>query len=236
MATPHNAGNKDQIANIVIMQGDPLRTQYVAEKFLENAEMFTSVRGMFGYTGTYKGKRISVMGHGMGMPSIGIYTYELFNFYDVDCIIRSGSAGAITDKLELRNIVLAQGSCTDSNYADQYQLPGTYAPIADFGMLMTAYETAKELNIDVNVGNVITTDVFYNANPNYNKAWADMGVLAVEMEAAALYMNAAQAGKKALCMCTVSDSLVTGEQLTVEERERGFDAMLTLALETAIKL
>ncbi len=236
MATPHNAGNKDQIAKIVIMQGDPLRTQYVAEKFLENAEMFTSVRGMYGYTGTYKGKRISVMGHGMGMPSIGIYTYELFNFYDVDCIIRSGSAGAITDKLELRNIVLAQGSCTDSNYADQYQLPGTYAPIADFGMLMTAYETAKELNIDVNVGNVITTDVFYNANPNYNKAWADMGVLAVEMEAAALYMNAAQAGKKALCMCTVSDSLVTGEQLTVEERERGFDAMLTLALETAIKL
>lgn len=236
MATPHNAGDKDQIAKTVIMQGDPLRTKYVAEKFLENAEMFTGVRGMYGYTGTYKGKRISVMGHGMGMPSIGIYTYELFNFYDVDNIIRSGSAGAITDKLNLRNIVLAQGSCTDSNYAAQYQLPGTFAPLADFGLLMTAYETAKELNIDVNVGNIITTDVFYNVNPNYNKAWADMGVLAVEMESAALYMNAAHAGKKALCMCTVSDSLVTGEQLTVEERERGFDDMLTLALETAIKL
>jgi purine-nucleoside phosphorylase len=234
--TPHNDGRKEQVAKTVLMQGDPLRTKYVAEKFLENPVQFTTVRNIFGYTGTYKGKEISVMGHGMGMPSIGIYSYELFNFYNVDNIIRTGSAGLLSDKLDLRSIVLAQGCCTDSNYAAQYQLPGTFAPIADFDLLLTAYQTAQELGTDVSVGNVVTSDVFYNANPNYNQAWKDMGVLAVEMEAAALYLNAAHAGKRALCMCTVSDNVFTGATIPNEERERGLDAMLTLALETAIKL
>ena len=234
--TPHNDGRKEQVAKTVLMQGDPLRTKYVAEKFLENPVQFTGVRNIYGYTGTYKGKEVSVMGHGMGCPSIGIYTYELFNFYDVDNIIRTGSAGLMTEKLSLRDIVLAQGCCTDSNYAAQFQLPGTFAPLADFDLLLTAYQTAQEMGLSVSVGNVITTDVFYNANPNYTKAWADMGVLAVEMEAAALYMNAAQAGKRALCMCTMSDSLINGETIPNEERERGLDNMLTLALETAVKL
>lgn len=234
--TPHNSGIQGQIAKKVLMQGDPLRTKYIAENFLENAEQFTGVRNIYGYTGTYQGEKISVMGHGMGMPSIGIYSYELFHFYDVDVIIRTGSAGVITEKLGLRDIVLAQGCCTDSNYAAQYQLPGTFAPLADFHLLHTAYQTALEEKIPVTVGNIITTDVFYNANPNYNKAWADMGVLAVEMEGAALYMNAAQAGKKALCICTTSDNLVTGEALSVEEREQGFDDMIRLALETVIRV
>ena len=234
--TPHNAGKKEEIAKTVLMQGDPLRTKYVAETYLEDAHCFTQIRGMLGYTGTYKGKKISVMGHGMGMASIGIYSYELFNFYDVDNIIRTGSAGGISDKMPLRSILLAMGCCTDSNYGAQYQLPGTFAPMADFDLLLTAYETAKELETPVTVGSVITSDVFYNANPNYNQAWKDMGVLAVEMEAAALYMNAAQAGKRALTMCTVSDNVFTGETIPTEERERGLDQMLTLALETALKL
>lgn len=234
--TPHNDGKKGQVAKTVIMQGDPLRTKYVAEKFLENPVQFNGIRNMLGFTGTYKGTEISVMGHGMGMPSIGIYSHELFHFYDVDNIIRTGSAGLISDKLSLRSIVLAQGCCTDSNYAAQYQLPGTFAPLADFDLLMTAYHTAQELGTTVFAGNIITTDVFYNANPNYNKAWKDMGVLAVEMESAALYMNAAYAGKRALSMCTVSDNVFTGESIPSEERERNLDEMLILALETAIKL
>lgn len=234
--TPHNGGKKEDIAKTVLMQGDPLRTKYIAEKFLENPRQFTGVRGIFGYTGTYKGRELSVMGHGMGCPSIGIYSHELYNFYDVDTIIRTGSAGCISDKVELRSIVLAQGCSTDSNYGDQYQLPGTFAPLADFGLLHTAYETAKELDIPVEVGNIITTDVFYNANPDYNKKWKEMGVLAVEMEAAALYMNAAYAGKRALTMCTVSDNVFTGEGLSTEEREQGFDQMIILALETVLKL
>ncbi|MDD5952135.1 MAG: purine-nucleoside phosphorylase [Oscillospiraceae bacterium] len=234
--TPHNGGRKEDVAKIVLMQGDPLRTQYTAEKFLENPKQFTGIRGIVGYTGTYRGKEVSVMGHGMGCPSIGIYSYELFNFYDVDTIIRTGSAGCIADHLSLRSIVLAQGCSTDSNYGDQYQLPGTFAPLADFNVLMTAYETAKEMNIDVEVGNVVTSDVFYNANPEYNLKWKNMGILAVEMEAAALYMNAAHAGKRALTMCTVSDNVFTGETIPNEERERGLDKMLTLALETARKL
>ncbi len=234
--TPHNDGRKGQIAKTVLMQGDPLRSKYMAEKFLENPIQFTGVRNIYGYTGTYKGKEISVMGHGMGMPSIGIYSYELFHFYDVDTIIRTGSAGLISDKLSLRSIVLAQGCCTDSNYAAQYQLPGSFAPIADFDLLLTAYTTARELGTKVFAGNIITTDVFYNANPEYNKAWKAMGVLAVEMESAALYLNAAAAGKRALSMCTISDNVFTGEAIPNEERERNLDEMLVLALETAIKL
>lgn len=234
--TPHNDAAKGQIAKTVLMQGDPLRTKYVAERFLENPVQFNRTRGMLGYTGTYKGKEISVMGHGMGMPSMGIYSYELFNFYDVDNIIRTGSAGMLSDKLSLRSVVLVQGCCTDSNYAAQYQLPGTFAPIADFDLLLTAYNTAKKLGTTVYAGNVITSDVFYNANPNYNQKWKDMGVLAVEMEAAALYLNAAAAGKRALSICTVSDNVFTGETISKEEREKNLNDMLVLALETAIQL
>lgn len=234
--TPHNGATKGQIAKTVLMQGDPLRSKFIAENYLENAQLFTTVRNMFGYTGTYKGKEISVMGHGMGCPSIGLYTYELFHHYDVDTIIRTGSAGLFSDELDLRSIVLAQGCCTDSNYGAQYQLPGTFAPLADFDLLLTAYKTAKERDVKVAVGNILTSDVFYNVNPNYNQQWKDMGVLAVEMEAAALYMNAAEAGKRALCMCTISNNVFTGETVTSQELETGLDTMLTLALETAIQL
>ncbi|MCR4884764.1 MAG: purine-nucleoside phosphorylase [Clostridiales bacterium] len=234
--TPHNNGLKEQLADIVLMQGDPLRTKYVAENYLTDVQQFTDVRNIYGYTGSYKGRKVSVMGHGIGMPSIGVYSYELFHFYDVSTIIRTGSAGLIHPDLHLRDVLLAQGSCTDSNYASQYQLPGTFAPIADFRLLHTAYRKAEELDIPVAVGNVITTDVFYNVNSRFNQSWADMGVLAVEMEAAALYMNAAEAGKKALCMCTVSDDLVRGEYMTTEERQTGLNKMLTLALETAAVL
>ena len=188
---------------------------------------------MFGYIGTYKGKEISVMCGGMGMPSIGIYSYELFNFYDVGQIIRIGSAGALQDHMKLMDVVIGMGACTDSNYAYQYGLPGTFAPIADYGLLSKAVETAKRQGTNVVVGNVLSSDVFYNANPNVNDLWRSMGVLAVEMEAAALYMNAAKAGKKALCMLTISDHLYTGESLSAEDRQLGFGKMMEIALELA---
>ena len=173
------------------------------------------------------------MASGMGMPSMGIYSYELFKYYDVDNIIRIGSAGSISDKVDLRDIVLAIGTSTDSNYAKQYNLPGTYAPVADFGLLNCAYEQSKLYGIDAEVGNVVSTDVFYNDNPEYNKAWSNMGVLAVEMESAALYMNAARLSKNALAMFTISDNLMNGQSLSVEERQEGFDDMIKLSLETA---
>ena len=185
------------------------------------------------YTGTYKGKEISVMGGGMGMPSIGIYSYELFNFYDVDQVIRIGSAGAFQDNIKLMDVVIGMGACTDSNYAYQYGLPGTFAPIADYELLNRAVETAKRQGTNVVVGNVLSSDVFYNAMSNVNDLWRDMGVLAVEMEAAALYMNAAKAGKKALCMLTISDHLYTGESLSAEDRQLGFGKMMEIALELA---
>ena len=231
MATPHNKGNIQDIAKTVLMPGDPLRAQYIAENFLEDAVKFTDVRNMYGFTGYYKGKRVTVMGHGMGMPSIGIYTHELFNFYDVDTIIRIGSAGAICKKVELRDLLFAMGASTDSNYAMQYGLPGTFAPIATYSLLEKAVETAKKLDIKYTVGNVISTDVFYNNDEKYNDKWADMGVLAVEMEAAALYMEAAKAGKNALCMLTISDHLVDKEYLSTEERQTGFTNMMKVALE-----
>ena len=178
------------------MPGDPLRAKYIAETYLENPRQVTAVRNMFGYTGTYKGKEISVMGGGMGMPSIGIYSYELFNFYGVDQIIRIGSAGALQDHIKVMDVVIGMGACTDSNYAYQYGLPGTFAPIADYELMNKAIETAKRQGTNVVVGNVVSSDVFYNADPTVNDRWRSMGVLAVEMEAAALYMNAAKAKKK----------------------------------------
>ena len=187
--TAHNSAKAGDFAKTVLMPGDPLRAKYIAETYLENPRQVNAVRNMFGYTGTYKGKEISVMGGGMGMPSIGIYSYELFNFYDVDQVIRIGSAGAFQDNIKLMDVVIGMGACTDSNYAYQYGLPGTFAPIADYELLNRAVETAKRQGTNVVVGNVLSSDVFYNAMSNVNDLWRDMGVLAVEMEAAALYMN-----------------------------------------------
>ena len=231
--TPHNGAKEGDFAKTVLMPGDPLRAKYIAETYLENPRLVTSVRNMLGYTGAYKGKEISVMGGGMGMPSVGIYTYELFNFYGVDNIIRIGSAGALSDKLKLKDVVIGMGACTDSNYAAQYGLPGTFAPIADYGLLRRAVEVAEKQGTNVVVGNVLSSDAFYNANKNANDLWKSMGVLAVEMEAAALYMNAAKAGKKALCMLTISDHLYTNEFLSAEDRQLGFGKMMEIALELA---
>lgn len=231
--TAHNSAKLGDFAKTVLMPGDPLRAKYIAETYLENARQVNGVRNMFGYTGTYKGKEISVMGGGMGMPSIGIYSYELFHFYDVDQVIRIGSAGALQDNMKLMDVVIGMGACTDSNYAYQYGLPGTFAPIADYELLSRAVETAKRQGTNVVVGNVLSSDVFYNAMGNVNDLWRDMGVLAVEMEAAALYMNAAKAGKKALCMLTISDHLYTNEHLSAEDRQLGFHKMMEIALELA---
>lgn len=215
------------------MPGDPLRAKYIAETYLENPRQVTSVRNMFGYTGTYHGKEISVMGGGMGMPSVGIYSYELFHFYDVDQIIRIGSAGALQDHIKLMDVVIGMGACTDSNYAYQYGLPGTFAPIADYELMSRAIAAAKEQGTYVVVGNVLSSDIFYNQREDVNDLWRSMGVLAVEMEAAALYMNAAKAGKKALCMLTISDHIYTGEALSAEDRQVGFGKMMEIALELA---
>ena len=234
MATPHNTANIGDIARTVIMPGDPLRAEYIAETYLDNVRKFNSVRNIYGYTGIYKDVELSVMASGMGMPSMGIYSYELFKFYDVDTIIRIGSAGTISDKVDLRDIVLAMGTCTDSNYAMQYSLPGLYAPIADFGLLHTAYEQAGLYGIWTEVGNVVSTDIFYNDNTEYNKSWSKMNVRAVEMESAALYMNSARLSKRALAMFTISDNLLNGGSLSVKERQDGFDDMIKLSLETAV--
>lgn len=226
--TPHIGAKFGDIAETVIMAGDPLRAKFMAENFLEDAVQFNNVRGMLGYTGTYKGKRISVMGHGMGGPSIGIYTYELYNFYGVKQIIRVGSTGSIKEDLHVGDLVIAMGACTNSNYAAQYELPGTFAPIADFGMLRRAAETCDRLGYRYQVGNVLTSDTFYTENP-HNEKWINMGVLAVEMEIAILYMNAARSGNKALAICTVSDHIITGEATTAEERQLTFTKMMDVA-------
>ena len=231
--TAHNNAKANDFAKTVLMPGDPLRAKYIAETYLENPRQVTAVRNMFGYTGTYKGKEISVMGGGMGMPSIGIYSYELFNFYGVDQIIRIGSAGALQDHIKVMDVVIGMGACTDSNYAYQYGLPGTFAPIADYELMNKAIETAKRQGTNVVVGNVVSSDVFYNADPTVNDRWRSRGVLAVEMEAAALYMNAAKAKKKALCMLTISDHIYTGEALCAEDRQLGFGKMMEIALELA---
>ena len=226
--TPHIGAQYGEIAETVIMAGDPLRAKLMAERFLDDAVQFNNVRGMLGFTGTYKGKRISVMGHGMGMPSIGIYTYELFNFYGVKTIVRVGSAGAIQTDLHLGDLVIAQGACTNSNYAAQYELPGTFAPIGDFQLLRKAAEACDRMGYAYKVGNVLSSDVFYNENA-HNDKWSIMGVLAVEMEIAALYMNAARSGNRALAICTVSDHIITGEVTTAEERQNTFTKMMDVA-------
>jgi purine-nucleoside phosphorylase len=231
--TPHNQAKAGEIAKTVLMPGDPLRAKYIAETYLKDAKCFNTVRNMLGYTGTYHGKKVSVMGGGMGMPSVGIYTYELFHFYQVENIIRIGSAGGIADGVHVRDVVLGMGACTDSNYAAQYRLPGTFAPVADYGLLSAAAEAAADLGIRAAVGDVLSSDVFYGDDPDALKQWRKMGVLAVEMEAAALYMNAARCGKKALCILTVSDCPLTGESLPAKERETGFNDMIRIALAIA---
>ena len=233
MATPHNSADRGAFGKVVLMPGDPLRARFTAQEFLEKAELVNDVRGIQGYTGFYEGSRISVMASGMGMPSMGIYSYELFHEYDVDCILRIGSAGSMSEKVHVRDIVLGMGACTDSNYAHQYRLPGTFAPIADFDLLKTAAEEGEKLGAVCRVGNLLSSDLFYDDDPDFAAKWAKMGVLAVEMEAAALYMNAARTGKKALAICTISDHLITGEALPSEERQLGFRQMIELALKTA---
>ena len=226
--TPHIGAKYGEIAETVIMAGDPLRAKLMAEKFLDNPVQFNNVRGMLGFTGTYQGKRVSVMGHGMGMPSIGIYTYELYHFYGVQTIIRVGSAGSIHPDLKLGDLVIGMGACTNSNYGAQFELPGTFAPIADFDLLRSAAEACERFGYRYRVGNLMSSDTFYSDHPQ-NEKWAQMGVLAAEMEVAALYMNAARAGRKALAICTISDSILTGEATTAEERQTTFTHMMDVA-------
>lgn len=231
--TPHIAAKEGDFAKTVLMPGDPLRAKFIAETFLTDAVLVNNVRGVNGYTGYYNGKRVSVMASGMGIPSMGIYSYELFNFYDIDNIIRIGTAGSIHPDLKIRNVVLAMGACTDSNYGAQYELPGNFAPIASFELLRKAVRVIEEMgNIGYKVGNVVSSDVFYSDRQT-TAAWQKMGALAIEMESAALYMNAARAGKNALTICTISDSLVTGEVTTAEERQTSFADMMKIALEIA---
>ncbi|MDF2595397.1 MAG: purine nucleoside phosphorylase [Clostridia bacterium] len=233
MPTPHNAAKPGDIAETILLPGDPLRAKFIADTFLEDAVQYNTIRNMFGYTGTYKGKKISVQGTGMGIPSIGIYSYELIHFYGCKNLIRIGSAGSMHKDLHLHDIVFAMGASTNSNYVDQYNLPGTYAPIASFELLEKAVAKAKEKGANYKVGNVLSSDIFYNADKTVTERWMTMGILAVEMEAAALYMNAAAAGVNALAMMTISDSLISGEECSAEERQNAFTKMMEIALELA---
>ena len=235
MPTPHNSAKKGDFAKTVLMPGDPLRAKFIAETFLDEPKLVNNVRGVQGYTGTYKGVPVSVMASGMGMPSIGIYSYELFTQYDVESIIRVGSAGALQKDLKLGDVVAGMGACTNSNYAAQYGLGGTFAPIADFDLLMAAVESAKELGVKMPVGNLYSSDTFYDA-AGRNMRFQKMGVMAVEMEAAALYCNAAYTGKRALAICSISDNLVTGEELSPADRQNTFTNMMKIALEVAVKM
>ena len=230
--TPHITAKQGDFAETVLMPGDPLRAKFIAETFLENAELVNNVRGIHGYTGYYNGKRVSVMASGMGMPSIGIYSYELYNFYDVKNIIRIGSAGAIHPDLKIMDIAIGMGACTNSNYVSQYGRPGNLAPIASFELLRKAVDTAEEMGLSFKVGNLYSSDTFYDDMSRLGE-WQRMGVLAVEMEAAALYMNAMRAGKNALAICTISDCPFTGEASSAEERQNSFTQMMKLALEIA---
>lgn len=235
MSTPHNTAAPGDFARTVLMPGDPLRAKMIAEIYLTEPRLVNDVRGIQGYTGTYRGTPLSVMASGMGMPSMGIYSYELFHVYEVENIIRIGSAGAISGRLRLRDVVAAQGVCTDSNFAHQFCLPGTFSPIADFHLLETAVKTARGRGIEMPVGNLLSSDVFYDAADS-NLQWRRMGVLAVEMETAALYMTAAYLGRRALALCSISDHLITGEALSAEDRQNTFSTMIEIALETAAAL
>ncbi len=231
--TPHIKATPEDFAKTVLMPGDPLRSKFIAENFLDNAKLVNNVRGISGYTGFYRGRRVSVMASGMGMPSIGIYSYELYNFFGVENIIRIGSIGGISDEVKLRDIIIASGASTNSNFAEQYCLPGTLAPIADFDLLKSAVREAERIGARYHVGNILSSDVFYNADPTVNDKWKRLGILGVEMEAAALYMNAQYSKRRALAICTVSDHLYTGEALDSAARETSFTEMMEIALSVA---
>ncbi len=235
MATPHNSAEKGDIAKTVLMPGDPLRAKFIAENFMTDVKCFNEVRGMLGFTGKYQGKEVSVMGHGMGIPSIGIYTYELFNFYDVDNIIRVGSAGGLQDYVNVKDIIFAIGAHTDSNYGFQFGLQGTFCPTASYDILEKAVNVAREKGVKFHVGNVLASDAFYKKCDEGDR-YKKLGTLAVEMETVALYMNAAEAGKNALTILTISDHLYKTEELSAQERQTGFTDMMEIALKTAIQL
>ena len=236
MSTPHNSAALGDFAKTVLMPGDPLRAKFIAENFLTDARLVNNVRGINGYTGTYQGVPVSVMASGMGIPSIGIYSYELYTQYGVENIMRIGSAGAMSQDVHVRDIVIGMGACTNSNFGDQYKLSGTFAPIASYAMMRTAIESAEAVGARYHVGNILSSDTFYSDDEGGNAGWMKMGVLAVEMEAAGLYMTAARLKKNALAICTISDSLITGEALPPLERQNSFTQMMEIALRTAVKL
>jgi len=233
--TPHIAAKLGEIAKTVLMPGDPLRSKWIAETFLENPVLVNNTRGVQGYTGTWKGVPVTVMASGMGIPSIGIYSWELYTEYGVENIIRVGSAGALPEDLHVMDVVIGQGACTDSNFGHQFGLHGTFAPIADYTLMRTAIDCAEARGANVRVGNLLSSDNFYDGGFGYDAAglWKDMGVLAIEMEAAGLYMNAARLGKRALAICTISDHIYLPELLSAEERQIGFSQMIQIALDTA---
>lgn len=235
MPTPHNSAQKGDIAKTVLMPGDPLRAKFIAETYLENPVCYNEVRGMLGFTGTYKGVPVSVQGSGMGMPSMGIYSHELYHEYDVENIIRIGTAGAIADNINLREVLIAVSASTNSNYGAQYRLPGTYAPTASWKLISAAVKSAEEKGCIFHAGNILSSDTFYD-DANSLAEWNKMGVLGIEMESAALYMNAARAGKNALCILTVSDCPLRNLSTTAEERQTSFRDMMEIALETAVKI
>ncbi len=234
--TPHINASPEDFAKTVLMPGDPLRSKFIAENFLDKARLINNVRGIQGYTGEYKGSPVSVMASGMGMPSIGIYSYELYNFFGVESIIRIGSLGAMNKSIRLRDIVIGMGASTTTNFAVQYGLEGTLAPICDYKMMRLAVEEAEKLGASYHVGNILSTDIFYNADSTASARWEEVGILGVEMEAAVLYMNAAKAKKRALAICTVSDHLLTGESLDSDARQSSFTEMMEIALNVAIRL
>ncbi len=233
--TPHNSAAKGDIANIVIMPGDPLRAKLIAETYLEDAVCYNTVRNVLGYTGFYKGKRISIQASGMGVPSMGIYSYELYHHYDVDTIIRVGSAGALDESIKLGDIVVGLGIATDSNYINQYHLPGTFAPVADYSLIKNMLESLEENQASYKVGTVLTSDTFYNETTEDLEKWKSMGILCVEMESTSLYCNAIRAGKKALSIFTISDIILENIHMEADERRTGFSKMIEVALEAAIK-
>lgn len=230
MSTPHNSAAIGQIASTVLMPGDPLRARFIADRFLKNVQLVNDVRNMLGFTGEYHGKRVTVMGTGMGAASTGIYAHEFIHHYGVKQLIRVGSTGSIQAHVNVNDIVIAHGASTDSNFADQFRLPGQMAALADFQLLMKAANHAEQMNLNYHVGNVVSSDYFYHDDKENWKSWARMGILALEMEAHALYLTAARAGVKALTLLTVSDSLVTGLALSADEREQGFEKMVLLSL------
>lgn len=236
MATPHIAAEKGAFAKTVLMPGDPLRAKFIAETYLEHPVLVNNVRGVQGYTGTYHGVPVSVMASGMGIPAIGIYSYELYSFYDVENIIRIGSAGSLQEDVHLREIVAGMASHTDSNFAAQYGLMGTVAPVADYTLLFAAVAAAKKCNLPLHVGTLFCSDVFYDDDPESGKKWAKMGALATEMESAGLYLVAQRLRKRALTLVTISDHILTGEKTTAEERQNTFIQMMEIALETAVAM